>query len=129
MGTSLRHRCVTAWIAMLAVLFGVLAPSVSQALPASQAVQDVVEICTAHGIQLLQQDAAIPGGDDALAKNAGHCAYCLTHAHPVAMTPPTPFVLAVLRGHDDYPPLYYRSARPLAAWIAAQSRAPPAFFA
>lgn len=118
---------------MLAILFGAFAPSVSHALAATQragaAGPDYVEVCTVHGVQLLQVDAAIPADDDALAKHAGHCGHCLTHANPVAMTPPTPFVLATLRGHDDYPPLYYRSARPLAAWIAANPRAPPAILA
>jgi hypothetical protein len=127
MRTSSRHRFATAWIAMLAILFGVFAPSVSHALAQQYPVQDYVEVCTAHGIQVLAQGDAVPGGDDGLAGQAGHCGYCITHAHPVAMTPPPPFVLAVLRGHDDYPPLYYRSARPLAAWIAANPRAPPAF--
>lgn len=110
---------------MLAVLFGALAPALSHAVTTS-AVQEYVEVCTSHGVQVLPLDAGAGGsGDDALARHAGHCGHCITHANPVAMTPPVPFVFATLGGHDAYPPLYYRSPRPLATWIAANPRGPP----
>ena len=113
---------------MLAILFGVFAPSVSHAFAATAAARDYVEICTAHGVQVVQVDTghATAGDDGALARHAGHCGHCLTHTNPVAMPPPTPFVFATLGGRDVFPPLFYRAPRPLTAWIAANPRAPPA---
>lgn len=125
MGTFLRHRVAHAWIAMLAILFGMSIPSVSCAMMASAvATGQYMEICTAQGVAMMPVDAGGTGGD-AMAKHAGHCAGCSAHATPAALPPAPGFVLAAQSGHDAYPPLFYRSPRPLAAWVAANPRGPP----
>jgi len=108
-----------AWIAALAILFNALAPLVShaQANTASQ-----VEICTTMGIAMV----SMPGEKPDLVKGMNHCAYCATHAGSFGLPPPSVTLFAVLGGHDVYPPLFFQSAYPLPAWIAAQPRAPPA---
>ncbi len=111
---------------MLAVLFGAFAPAVSQAFATRVSSPDYIEICTAHGVQMLPVDGAPQSDDsDTRARSAGHCAWCLSHLNPVALPPSAECVVAVLDGHDVYPPLYYRAPRPLQAWIAANPRAPP----
>jgi len=111
---------------MLAILFGMSIPSVSCAMMVSAAAAgQTMEICTADGVAMLPLN---PGESpsDAMAKHAGHCAGCGAHAAPAALPPAPGFVVAALDGHDAYPPLYYRSPRPLATWVAANPRGPPA---
>jgi hypothetical protein len=55
-----------------------------------------------------------------------HCAYCLTHAGSLALTPQSSAVFAVDVGRDLFPTLFYHAPRRLFPWTAAQSRAPPA---
>jgi hypothetical protein len=127
MGTFLRHRVAHAWIAVLAILFGCFAPSLSCAMTMSgaKAGSQFVEVCTEHGIEIVQVDDAGAAGK-ALAMHAGHCAGCVSHHAPAALPPVGEFVIATLAGHDAYPPLFYHSPRPLASWVAAHPRGPPA---
>ena len=118
-----------AWIAALAILFNALAPSVSHALSLASAstAPRQVEICTAMGIEMVPM-AAEPGhaSPDALLKGLMHCAYCTPHAGAFALPPPVSPTLAVLGGHDAYPPLFLRAPQPPFEWSPAQPRGPPA---
>ena len=119
---SVKRRTLQIWIAMLAVLFSALAPTVSHALaPSTPSV--LLEMCTVNGVK------AVDGGKPAPSKSmAGmeHCAYCLTHAVSPALLPPAVAGFAVIGGHDLYPPLFYSAPQPLHTWSAAKPRGPPA---
>jgi hypothetical protein len=110
-----------AWIAALAILFNALAPVISHA----RANTSQVEICTAMGIAMVSMPGEKPDPGH-LAKGMNHCAYCTTHAGSFGLTPHGVTLVSVLDGHDLYPTLFFQSPHPLPAWIAAQSRAPPA---
>jgi len=124
-----RHWANYAWIACLAILFNAFVPVVSHALNASTSPSAMqMEICTAMGIEMLPM--ALPDQDgkqasDKLLKSLTHCGYCATHAGSFGLPPQPPALLAVVTGHDAFPPLYYSSPRPLFLWTPAQSRAPP----
>jgi hypothetical protein len=113
------HRAA-AWIACLAMLFGALAPSVSHAMRADA----WTEVCSASGVKMVKVMAGKgdPAGAD---KHLEHCAFCATHAGAPALLPGNAGSMPLLVGRDSYPPLFFQSPSPLAAWTHAQSRAPP----
>jgi hypothetical protein len=77
-----------AWLALCAMVFGALAPSISKYLDANQGVS-WVEICSASGAKRVpvQLDSKnLPGTPTA---GDNHCAYCLLQHHaPVVGTHP-----------------------------------------
>ncbi|GJJ02011.1 hypothetical protein RugamoR64_25490 [Duganella rhizosphaerae] len=111
-----KRRTLHIWIAMLAVLFSALAPTVSRALtPASP--YGYAEICSVDAARKSPSPAS---------KVMEHCAYCVTHGGSFALPPQSMASFAVIGGHDYYPPLFYSAPRPLHSWSAAKPRGPPA---
>lgn len=119
-----RRWIAYAWIAALAILFNALAPVVSHSLAAPSERQ--VEICTAMGIEMVPMSAEPDSSSDKFLKGLMHCAYCAPHAGSFALPPQAAPVVAVIGGHDFYPPLFHRAPHPLFAWSQAQPRGPPA---
>lgn len=128
MSRRLKRTVVHAWIAFFAVLFSALAPSLSHAAAAWAGASATAEVCTAAGIMLVP--LAEPGQTDKSgnsgAQGLEHCAFCSTDAGSLALPPPATTVLAVLAGHEPFPPLFYSAPRPLSCWTSANPRAPPA---
>lgn len=124
----LKRRVLSVWIAMLAILFSALAPSVSHALAARDILAGFAEVCTVNGVELV----SLSTGErqkpvkDALFHHMEHCAFCATHAGSFALLPPLPVSFAVIGGHDLFPSLFYLAPSPLFSWSAAQPRGPPA---
>lgn len=124
---------------MLAVLFAALAPSVSHALAASHpdnAAFPAMQICSVAGIMsTMSMDgwadsnavaSGAPQQDMDPAKHAfEHCPYCATHAGSFALLPGATVQIALIEGHDLYPPLFYRAPQPLFSWSAGKPRGPP----
>ncbi len=110
-------------IAILAVLTGSLAPSISQAI---SVVQDgkglAVEVCTTTGVKMT---VVIADQDSAeTTKATEHCPYCVMHgACDLPVNKELSF--AQPEAHQLYPQLFYRSPKPLFAWVSLPSRAPP----
>jgi hypothetical protein len=122
-----KTKVLPAWIALLAFLFGVLAPTVSHAIATSLPQAQAAEVCTSTGIKLVAPDSghkAKPGSGPVV-KGFNHCAFCATHAGTFALLPPSGLVPAVPHGNDLFPSLFYQSPTPLFAWTLAKSRAPP----
>jgi hypothetical protein len=124
----LTQRLVIAWIAMLSVLFGALAPAVSQAMvPVSVPGTEEVQICTMEGMKtivIVDEDVGkrpAPSSDHM----SKHCACCASHAS-IFMPPVVTFALPFLPRSSMRPPLFYQSATPLFAWITPAPRGPPA---
>lgn len=120
-----RTRALHVWIALLAILFGALAPAFSHAVAPRDRLAGSMEICTMDGIKTVSSDDAGTGAPpDHILK---HCSYCLSHSTPPALPPTTGFVMASTASAERYPPLFYQAAHALFPWTAANPRAPPAF--
>lgn len=117
-----RQRALYLWIALLAMLFSALAPTVSHAIAASSPA-DALAMCSVN-------DGPLSGMDKdkapaSLKHGMEHCAFCTVHSGGDAL-PTLPAVVLVLdRGRDVYPSLFYTAPQPLHAWSAAHPRAPP----
>jgi hypothetical protein len=125
-----KTKVLPAWIALLAFLFGVLAPTVSHAIAASLPQAQAAEVCTSTGIKLVAPgsgDKARPASGTVL-KGFMHCDFCGTHAGSFALLPQSRLALTVPDGHELFPSLFYQSPTPLFAWTLAKSRAPPAAY-
>lgn len=109
------------------MLFAALAPSISHAMARARGAT-WAEICSVGGVRLVKLN--LPAGAGEPAKQGvihlEHCPFCATHAGSFALLPPSRFSLQVSDNPAFYPRLFYQSPRPLPAWTAAQSRAPPA---
>lgn len=121
-----RARVLHVWIALLAILFGALAPAFSQAVGPQDRLAGSMEICTMDGVRTVSLD---DGGTDAPPPEhfLKHCSYCLSHSTPPALPPPANFVIASATGAERYPPLFYQATHALFPWTAANPRAPPVF--
>lgn len=128
MSASRLHRRFTAWVALLALVLGALAPTVAQAMRVGADRGDWQEVCSVSGMVWVHadsagQDPSSEGGDPS--DGAGpSCPWCTLHgaacAGPAARWLPDP---SPLPGRLSSA---WRRA-PLAApvWAPAQSRAPP----
>ena len=120
-----RPRVLHVWIALLAILFSVLAPAFSQAGALPMRTAAPMEICTMDGIRTMTPDS-----QDQDAPPAGHllkhCSYCFSHSPPATLPPPTALLITSAGGTAPYPPLFYQAAHALFPWTAANPRAPPA---
>lgn len=121
------HR-FAAWLAMLAMLLGALAPTVAQAVVAAQGGPGWVQVCSASGMVWVQADAT--DGDNAvadvgksMADASRHCPWC--NLHGAVGLPPAPGHTPLLALRAEPLPEPFRSALPAPPWPAAQSRAPP----
>lgn len=128
MWNPVKRSVLTVWIALLAILFGALAPSVSHALAARNSNVGIAELCTTNASNA--SSVVIQGQEkplkDALLHHLEHCPFCTTHGGTFALPPPLPVSFAVIGGHDVFPALFYRAPTPLFSWSAAQPRGPPA---
>lgn len=117
------------WFACLAILFNVLSPSLSYALTAQHvnAYAAALEICSASGTVYTQADLAPKGKSttDSVLHHIDHCPFCMSHAGSFGLPPPSSSPLALIMGHDLYPPLFYQSPQPQFVWMGAQPRGPP----
>jgi hypothetical protein len=88
------QRLVVTWIALSAILFAALSPTISHALSAAVAATETVQVCTAQGMVTVTVDKADAGkpapAPDHLAK---HCTYCATHGGAPALLPGQAFVV------------------------------------
>jgi hypothetical protein len=121
-----KRQTLHIWIAMLAILFSALAPTVSHALAAGNGSAVALEMCTVDGYKVVK--AAEPDSGKAPAKAAHgmeHCAFCAAHGGSFALTGSPSVILVMDIGRDIYPPLFYAAPHSLHAWSAANPRAPP----
>lgn len=117
-------RSLTAWIALCAILLGALAPTLSHAFSLGGDGKRLVPVCTVAGMKMVAvDDSSENGGPDIFPVE--RCPFCSIQLD-TALPPPAPEVVIVLkRVLERFPPLHYRSPRPLFAWAVAHPRAPP----
>ncbi len=133
MPVARRHRGLTLWFAMLAMVFAALAPAVSHALALASAPgrgsSAWIEVCTAQGARWVTADGAGDAQPDGPAGAASghfdHCPFC--HLAGQGMAPPPAAMALQLRpALREGPPERFLTAPHTAhVWRAAQPRAPP----
>ena len=123
---------LTSWIAILAVVFASLAPSISHAFPAKNNQPTLLqELCSAQGAKrFIAVDLAVdtqqaPSQNQA-AIHFEHCPYCTTHAGSVAITTsPIALFLAEINATEHIQ--IYAQALPNSFYqVTPPSHAPPA---
>ncbi|MES2832078.1 MAG: DUF2946 domain-containing protein [Pseudomonadota bacterium] len=125
-----RTRKFTAWLASFAILLTFLAPSVSQAVSATdKPLSFFAEICTAaKEVKWMEigDSRTLPMPlPDQPNPHVEHCPLCLPDTGSTGFPPDASSLLVIPSGQALKPLLFYRSPRPLSVWASAQSRAPP----
>ena len=123
MGTSFK-RHLSHWIAVFAVVMSSVAPTVSQAVSLAQHGQGIsLEVCTTTGVKMTQV-IDISDADES-AQASVQCPLCVVHGnYALPLNHELSFAKPV--NNNIYPQLFYQSPKPLFAWVALPSRAPPA---
>ncbi len=123
------HRRFSAWLAMLALVLGALAPTVTQAMMASGDRADWVEVCSVSGMVWVKVGAEDrgdlpPASGTPTGDAPQHCAWCTLQAG-VAGLPEAQvgFPLPVCR--SDFTPGFYLAPMAASAWMPVHSRGPP----
>ena len=122
MGISFK-RHLAHWIAIIAVLMSSLAPTVSQAVSLAQHGQGIsIEVCTTTGVKMTQ---VVDVSDaDQSSQVGGNCPLCVVQGnYALPLNHELSFAKPV--NSNIYPQLFYQSPKPLFAWVALPSRAPP----
>lgn len=114
-------------MALLALLWGMLAPSFAQFAPhSSTPARVLVELCTHAGAGIIEIE--VPSDDHSTHSDAHqgqHCPFC-RHAHAdLAIVTPRLSLTQPSAARFAYPPLFYQAPARLHAWTAALARAPP----
>ena len=122
MGTSFK-RHLSHWIAVFAVVMSSVAPTVSQAVSLAQHGQGIsLEVCTTTGVKMTQI-IDISDADES-AQASVQCPLCVVHGnYALPLNHELSFAKPV--NNNIYPQLFYQSPKPLFAWVALPSRAPP----
>lgn len=116
-------RHLSHWIAIVALLVSSVAPTISQAVSLAENGNGIsIEICTTTGVKMTQvvnvNDVDEPGQANS------HCPLCVVHGNFVLPINQS-LDFAKPQAHSIYPQLFYKSPKPLFAWVALPSRAPP----
>ena len=121
------RRRFAAWLALVAVLLGALAPTIAQARMGGDQ-SDWLEICTTTGMVWVQAGAddtaqaiSAPPADTA---TSPHCPWCTLHSGASGLPPAAPVAL-IPAPLAEQPPAFYRAPLTDTVWATARSRAPP----
>ncbi|WP_332745214.1 DUF2946 domain-containing protein [Hydrogenophaga sp.] len=117
------HRRFAAWLALLAMVCGALAPTVAQAVVASQGGAGWVQVCSASGMVWVQASATDASDGESMADASRHCPWC--HLHGAAGLPPAALPPLALAPQAEPPRTQPPGLTPATFWPAARSRAPP----
>lgn len=121
------HRRFTAWLAVLAMVLGALAPTVAQAVVASSDRAGWVQVCSVSGMIWVQADTGTPSSDSPSAPVADvsmHCPWCTLHGG-AADLPPVSLMAEPLPRQTEPPPDFFRAVTLTGTWAVAHARAPP----
>lgn len=114
---------MTHWIALFAILWHALMPSLSQARP-MRPVNLPQEICTAFGLKILKPvDTGSPGHGTLHASQAS-CPFCLSDG-PLALPPAAPLAFSLGGATSAIPSQPKLGLAPSRRWNPASPRAPP----
>jgi len=129
---------LASWIAIAAIVFSALSPTIAHAFPTKSTPQTLwQELCTAQGTKLVANDA-IPGSigpgsqipiqpaQDKMGLHFERCPYCFSHAESIGLPPATASFVFVATGQTvQLAQLYIAPVLPLYHQSANLSQAPP----
>src|SRR5690606_9837763 len=118
------HRQLTAWLAMLAMVLGALAPTVAQAVVASSDRDGWVQVCSVSGMVWVQIDADPAEGDSPMTSGSMDCPWCSVHGGAAGL-PPVAASAGPLQQQAEPLPVYFRTAALRGTWASGLARAPP----
>ena len=120
----------TAFIALVAMVMVVFAPTISKVVAAERVDSNLVEVCTVEGTkwvavaELGQGDSsAHPHEPSSLHDHGGDCPYCNLQSTKFLSVASTSFAASPVVSF--LPSLFYQAPKPLFAWAHSRSRAPP----
>ena len=122
MGMTSLYRRFGAWLALLALLLGALAPAVTQAVVIGSERAGWVQICSVSGMTWVQLDAGQEGAPADMGAASG-CTWCTGQG--AGGLPPAPTAWVQPDARQVAPAQAFASALLARAWAPAQSRAPP----
>jgi hypothetical protein len=126
--TRLQRR-FTAWVALLALALGTLAPTLTQAMVVGSDRAEWLEICGVSGTVWVKADTGqmsdqLPGGSAPTSDANQHCTWCTLHAGSAGL-PVVTGALYLPTRLIDFPHAFYHAPLTSTVWAPAQSRAPP----
>jgi hypothetical protein len=121
----------TSFIALVAMLVLVLAPTVNRTVVAAEpAGSTPIEVCTTEGMKWvsLASTGLDTSGDhqkdpNSVHEHGGDCPYCSLQTVKFLTTAASGFATSEVA--NLLPTLFYQATKPLFAWAHARSRAPP----
>lgn len=123
------HRRITTWVALLALVLGALAPTVTQAVVSGGDRADWLQVCSVSGMVWVQADTGQvsdppPDGNAPMSDVSQHCPWCTLHGGAAGL-PVVALSFDLPQRLTDLPPAFYRAPLTATVWAPAQSRAPP----
>lgn len=125
------RRRLFAWVAMVIMALGSLAPALAQGMSGSAGAMRWVELCTASGMVMMPVEADAPVGVGSAqslpadGQSMPPCPWCLLHGGAPALPPSADATVLPLRLAHDFPPTFYRAPVLSFVWAPQHSRAPP----
>jgi hypothetical protein len=117
------------WLATFAMLFAMLAPSLSHALGWATGSTTWIEVCTAQGsrwVATSDADDVAPGAPAVMASgHLEHCPFCHLGANPLAPPPADICPLSRVPMREGLPERFFAATHAAHVWRAANTRAPP----
>jgi hypothetical protein len=118
------------FVALLAMVMVVFAPTISKVVASERVGSDLVEVCTVEGMKWvslseIQQASSVDQQHEPVGAHdhGGDCPYCslqtTKYLGVASQSFATTSVVSLL------PPLFYQASKPPFAWAHARSRAPP----
>lgn len=128
--TTRRHRHLTVWLALVAMLAFALVPTLSRAMAVAGGTGSWAEVCTPQGLKRVstRDAAADPAGTATPATPAAHadaCGFCSLVGDGNAPLPAMPLATALPRASAEPPRLLLQAVTAQPAWRSAPARAPP----
>jgi hypothetical protein len=118
------------FVALVAMVMVVFAPTVSKVVAAERVSSNLVEVCTVEGMkwvsvsEIQQNGSAGQQHEPASAHDhGGDCPYCNLQTTKFLSVASQSF--ATTSVVSLLPPLFYKASKPLFAWAHSRSRAPP----
>lgn len=124
------YRRMAAWLALLSMVAGTLAPTLAQAIVVAHDRAAWLEVCSVSGMVWVKAEAgpASRQTDGSMPMNGAKvpaCAWCMLHGDAAGL-PPSVEMAAVQASHlTDRPLASYLNPSLASVWAPAQSRAPP----